>query len=81
MTCICKTPKAVLNRDRKGKYYGVCLACYRIGYKSNTKKAALFYWELATEPEKWVDKEQPFPVPAGIRDHPFLYDAYEEDDE
>lgn len=78
MTCICKAPNTVLNRDRKGRYYGVCLACGRVGYKSNLKNAALDYWEQATEPAKFVDAEQKYPMPAGFAQHPFLYEAYEE---
>ena len=62
MTCLCKNPKPALMRGRDRKYTVVCMNCTRTGYKASCKTAAQFYWELATEPEKWADKEQPFPV-------------------
>lgn len=79
MTCICNNPKPALMRGRDRKYMVVCMNCTRAGYKESRKTAAQFYWELATEPEKWFDKPQPYPAPAGITDHPFMYDINDEE--
>lgn len=79
MTCLCNNPKPALMRGRDRKYQVVCMNSTRAGYKESRKTAAQFYWELATEPEKWFDKPQPYPVPAGITDHPFMYDINDEE--
>lgn len=79
MTCLCKNPKPALMRGRDRKYQVVCMNCTRAGYKDRRLAAAQFYWELATELENWADKEHPFPVPAGITDHPFMYDINDEE--
>lgn len=76
MTCICNNPKPAVMRCRDRKYAIICMNCTRTGYKDRRLAAAQFYWELATEPEKWADKEQPYPAPAGITDHPFLYESF-----
>ena len=82
MTCICNNPKPSLMRGRDRKYQVVCMNCTRAGYKASCKIAAQFYWELATEPEKWAYayKELPYYAPAGITDHPFLYDINDEEE-
>lgn len=76
MTCLCNNPKPAVMRCRDRKYAIICMNCTRTGYKDRRLAAAQFYWELATEPETWADKEQPYPVPAGITDHPFLYESF-----
>lgn len=79
MTCLCNNPKPALMRGRDRKYQVVCMNYTRAWYKESRKTAAQFYWELATEPEKWFDKPQPYPAPAGITDHPFMYDINDEE--
>lgn len=80
MTCLCNNPKPSLMRGRDRKYQVVCMNCTRAGYKASCQTVAQFYWELATEPKKWAGKPQIHPVPAGIVDHPFLYDINDEEE-